>query len=189
MSKLMNKFQVGYTVFKVGNTPKTLVSDKPYTVAAGPFNGYYSLLEFADPVHEGMLEAIAARAARREQARTEVIPMDKEVKKTAMETLVKPIKPKKQTTEHTGGSSSYYDVEVDVELVGTTRKQVKPALVSCNLIIEALNMNYAQATVFKAVWRICASKLGRKKRGNNTVYDAEKINYFAQRILIQESSK
>lgn len=94
-----------------------------------------------------------------------------------------------QTLEHTGGSSSYYDVEVHVELVDDKkRKKVVPAIVSCNLIIEALNMNYAQATVFKAVWRICASKLGRKKRGNNTVYDAEKINFFAERILVQEQN-
>lgn len=93
----------------------------------------------------------------------------------------------KQTLEHTGGSSSYYDVEVDVELAGTKRKKVVPAIVSCNLIIEALNMNYAQATIFKAVWRICASKLGRKKKGNNTVYDAEKIKFFAERVLVQES--
>lgn len=94
-----------------------------------------------------------------------------------------------QTLEHTGGSSSYYDVEVHVELVdGKKRKKIVPALVSCNLIIEALNMNYAQATVFKAVWRICASKLGRKKRGNNTVYDAEKITFFAERILVQEQN-
>ena len=90
-----------------------------------------------------------------------------------------------ETTEHTGGSSSYYDVAVDVEF-GTKPIQVT---VSCNLIIEALNMNYAQATVFKAVWRICASKLGRKKRGNNTVYDAEKIMYFGNRILVQESKE
>ena len=98
-------------------------------------------------------------------------------------TVAKP----EQTLEHTGGSSSYYDVEVEVELAGTKRKKVVPAIVSCNLIIEALNMNYAQATIFKAVWRICASKLGRKKKGNNTLYDAEKIKFFAERVLVQES--
>lgn len=112
--------------------------------------------------------------------------MSKEVIDAIGTEALRKVKPK-QTLEHTGGSSSYYDVTIDVELADTKRKQVKPALVSCNTIIEALNMNYAQATVFKAVWRICASKLGRKKRGNNTVYDAEKINFFAARILIQET--
>ena len=96
----------------------------------------------------------------------------------------------KNTLEHTGGSSSYYDTVIEAQLVdGKKRKKTVNVLVSCNSIIEALNMNYAQATIFKAVWRICASLMGKKKRGNNTVYDAEKIVFFAERNLIQEKKR
>ena len=59
-------------------------------------------------------------------------------------------------------------------------------VVSCNDIIEALDMNYAQANVLKAQWRIAAAKQGKLKKGNNTFYDAEKSVFFSERVLIQE---
>jgi len=94
----------------------------------------------------------------------------------------------KQTLEHTGGSSSYYDVVIDVETQGK-RKQIKPALVSCDAIITALGMNFSQGTLFKVIWRLCAGKLGRKKKGNNAKYDAEKLVYYSTSILAQETKK
>lgn len=93
----------------------------------------------------------------------------------------------KQTVEHTGGSSSYYDVTVQGKLMdGRKRVKIVTVQVSCNDIIKALKMNFAQGNIFKAVWRICASKLGRKKRGNNTYYDAEKIVFFGKDVMEQE---
>ena len=75
------------------------------------------------------------------------------------------------TEEHTGGSSSYYDLKV-----GTTT-------VKCLDIIEGLNMSYNEGNVFKAVWRIAAAKQGKCKKGNNKYYDSEKIVFFGERLL------
>lgn len=86
--------------------------------------------------------------------------------------------------EHTGGSVNYYKVEVKTP---TTFDQ--PYWAECNDLIEALDMNYAEGNAFKAIWRRCAERQGKKKKGNNTFYDAEKIVFFAQRILEQEKEK
>lgn len=86
--------------------------------------------------------------------------------------------------EYTGGSSSYYKVEV---LNPTT--QDSTYLAECNDIIESLNMTFAEGNLFKAVWRIAADRQGKKKKGNNSVYDAEKAVFFAERLLIQEKEK
>lgn len=89
------------------------------------------------------------------------------------------------TEEHTGGSSSYYDIEVNALTCGERRRTVK-VTISCNEIMKALCMNYAQGNIFKAVWRICAAKLGKTKKGNNTFYDAEKIHFFSKDVMEQE---
>lgn len=89
--------------------------------------------------------------------------------------------------EYTGGSVSYYDVTIS-EWTNPEHQQDKPVTVSCNDIIEALNMNYAQGNAFKALWRIAAAKQGKLKKGNNTKYDAEKVVFFGERILKQEST-
>lgn len=87
------------------------------------------------------------------------------------------------STEHTGGSVSYYRVEIH----SPTTLGVDPYLAECNDIIEALGMNYAEANVFKAIWRICAARnLNKHKTGNNAVYDAEKAVFFANRVLHQQ---
>lgn len=86
--------------------------------------------------------------------------------------------------EHTGGSVNYYKVEVK-----TPTTFDKPYRAECNDLIEALDMNYAEGNAFKAIWRRCAERQGKKKKGNNTYYDAEKLAFFAQRILEQEKEK
>jgi len=75
-----------------------------------------------------------------------------------------------QTEEHTGGSSSYYDVTINGQTI------------SCLDIIEALGMDFTLGNIFKAAWRIAASRQGKKKKGNNETYDAEKIVFFAERL-------
>jgi hypothetical protein len=82
--------------------------------------------------------------------------------------------------EYTGGSVSYYTVELPD---GTK--------VECNQIIEALCMNYAEGNAFKAIWRKCAAQhLGKAKAGYDTgLYDAEKVVYFGNRLVVQEKSK
>lgn len=84
--------------------------------------------------------------------------------------------------EHTGLSVNYYKVRVENPTSGG-----EPYDPECNDIIEALGMTFAEGNVFKAVWRIAAARKGLKKRGNNGVYDAEKIVFFGQRLIVQET--
>lgn len=87
--------------------------------------------------------------------------------------------------EYTGGSVSYYSVEV----TQPTTEGRAPYIAECNDLIEALQMNYAEANVLKALWRICAARRGLSKRGyTDGVYDAEKINFFGARVLVRQRS-
>ena len=92
-----------------------------------------------------------------------------------------PIPPLADTEEHTGGSSSYYTVKVE----SPTTKWKLPYEAECNDIIEALNMTFAEANTFKATWRTAAARQGKKKKGNNAVYDAEKCVFFSGRMLVK----
>jgi hypothetical protein len=83
--------------------------------------------------------------------------------------------------EHTGLSVNYYGVHVADPTSGG-----EPYDAECNDIIEALGMTFAEANVFKAIWRIAASRQGKRKKGNNTVYDAEKCVFFSARVLKNE---
>ena len=83
-------------------------------------------------------------------------------------------------TEYTGGSSSYYRVLVE----SPTTEATPPYIAECNDIIEALEMNYAEGNVLKAIWRRCAARQGKLKKGyTDGQYDAEKMVFFAERIL------
>lgn len=84
-----------------------------------------------------------------------------------------------KTTEHTGGSSSYYTVEVKQPVT----EGRKPYVAECLDIAEALELNIAEFNIFKAIWRTAAERQGKAKAGNNAKYDAEKIAFFAQRML------
>lgn len=88
--------------------------------------------------------------------------------------------------EYTGGSSNYYSVWIE----NPTTEDRPKYFAECNDIIEALDMTYAEANVFKATWRKAAERtLGLKKKGNNAVYDSEKMVFFSNRTLIQEKHK
>ncbi len=90
------------------------------------------------------------------------------------------------SVEHTGGSSSYYSVVIE----NPTTEGRPQYYAECNDIIEALDMTYAEANVFKACWRKAAERtLGLKKAGNNAVYDSEKMVFFSERTLVQEKAK
>lgn len=79
----------------------------------------------------------------------------------------------------TGGSSSYYRVQIDSPTSGGA-----PYMAECNDIIEALGMEYDVANVFKAAWRVAALRQGRGKSGQtNEIYDGEKIVFFGDRII------
>lgn len=87
------------------------------------------------------------------------------------------------TKEYTGGSVSYYSVEVQKP----TTEGRAPYIAECNDIIEALGMNYAEGNAFKAIWRRCAARMGKSKDGyKDGLYDAEKMVFFGQRLVEQE---
>jgi len=84
--------------------------------------------------------------------------------------------------EYTGSSVSYYKVKVEKP---TTIAESYEA--ECNDIIEALNMNYAEGNAFKAIWRKCAARLGKSKKGyTDGLYDSEKVVFFGERMVEQE---
>lgn len=80
--------------------------------------------------------------------------------------------------EHSGGSVDYYKLRVE-----HPTHMAEPYDVECNDIIEALEMDYAEGNVFKALWRTAAARKGKMKRGHDAKYDAEKIIFFGQRLL------
>lgn len=85
--------------------------------------------------------------------------------------------------EYTGGSVSYYRVEIK----DPTSSDLPPYIAECNDIIEALGMNYAEGNAFKALWRRAAAQnLGLSKKGyKDGVYDAEKVEFFGARLVKQ----
>lgn len=90
-----------------------------------------------------------------------------------------------QTPEYTGGSVSYYKVEVENPTSGG-----EPYTAECNDIIEALGMNYAEGNAFKAIWRMCAARNGKAKANyKDGLYDAEKVVFFGQRMVAQNTVK
>tara|TARA_R110002096_G_scaffold219610_1_gene407954 strand:- start:276 stop:668 length:393 start_codon:yes stop_codon:yes gene_type:complete len=88
--------------------------------------------------------------------------------------------------EDSGGSCNYYKVEV-----GNPTTPYEPAYTAeCNDVIEALNMTYAEANMFKEIWRTAAARtLGKEKAGHSVVRGAEKIQFFAKRHAIQHGVK
>jgi len=87
------------------------------------------------------------------------------------------------TNELTGGASSYYSLAIT--------KPTKPYslgyITECNDIIEALELNFAEGNVLKALWRIGKIRQGQGKSGTTALYDAEKVKFFGDRILEQNS--
>jgi len=87
---------------------------------------------------------------------------------------------------NTGLSVNYYRVSIE----DPTSEEIEPYTAECNDLIESLNMTYAEANVFKAIWRKCAEReLGIAKEGNDQVYDAEKCVFFSDRILKTDMKK
>jgi hypothetical protein len=86
----------------------------------------------------------------------------------------------------TGSDTNYYLLDIP------NPKRLDPYKVECEDIIEALQMNFAEGNVFKAIWRSCAANaLGIKKPGSDKygVYDAEKIVYYGSRLVNQRKLK
>ena len=84
--------------------------------------------------------------------------------------------------EYTGGSSEYYSIFIR----NPTDPDVESYWAECNDIIEALDMNFAEGNVFKAVWRKAAARKGKVKKGyDDGLYDSEKIEFYGKRVIAQ----
>jgi len=82
----------------------------------------------------------------------------------------------------TGGSSDYYVVDVTNPHRGGPIYKAE-----CQDIIEALKLDFQEGNIFKALWRRASSRLGNGKPGTTSRYDAEKIHFYAERILATDS--
>jgi len=91
----------------------------------------------------------------------------------------------RQVRKDSGADGSYYEVDI------AHPKSGKPYRAECQDIIEALGMDFNEGNVFKALWRRCAARtLGKVKKGNeDTLYDAQKIEFYSNRILLKEENK
>lgn len=78
----------------------------------------------------------------------------------------------------TGGFNNYYLVEVKEPQRGGPPMQVE-----CEDVIEALDLNFDEANIFKEIWRSARQRQGTGKPGHSPVYGAEKIVHYANRIL------
>lgn len=84
------------------------------------------------------------------------------------------------TERLSGGSNDYYRVWVSRPTSGGDAYSAE-----CNDIIEALGMNYAEGNAFKAIWRHAALRKGGGKPGSTLLYEAEKAEFFAKRLVAQ----
>ena len=85
-----------------------------------------------------------------------------------------------KSTEFSGNNVNYYLVDIK------DPKRLAPYQAECEDIIEALGMTFAEGCAFKAIWRSCAARtLGLAKKGQDPhgIYDAEKVAYYAKRML------
>lgn len=83
--------------------------------------------------------------------------------------------------ELTGGSSDYYKVHIAKPTSGG-----KPYMAECNDIIESLGMTFAEGNILKALWRRAMARNGSGKKGSSPLYDSEKIEFFAKRLVNQD---
>lgn len=89
--------------------------------------------------------------------------------------------PKQETTPGkqplTGGSVNYYTVKV------------KGQPVECGDVMDALQLTPNEYNIFKEIWRTANARLGNGKPGHTALYGAEKVAYYANRILAAEQAK
>lgn len=87
--------------------------------------------------------------------------------------------------EDSGGSCEYYRVHIPKPTTA-----ISSYVAECNDVIETLGMTYAEANIFKEIWRSAAARtLGKRKAGHSEQRGAEKIEFFAKRNSIQKGVK
>lgn len=79
-----------------------------------------------------------------------------------------------------GGRVNYYLVQVQFP-----QREEQPAYqAECEDIIEALQMTFNEANIFKAIWRSAAARQDNGKVDHKALYDAEKIVHYGGRNLL-----
>lgn len=86
-------------------------------------------------------------------------------------------------TELTGGDVDYYKVPVPNPVNG------EAYTAECNDLIESLGMSYAEGNVFKAIWRRAALRAGHGKPGSTALYESQKAEFFAARLVEQDTPR
>lgn len=79
----------------------------------------------------------------------------------------------------TGLRVSYYMIHVPFP----ERENQLPYTAECGDIIDALELTFNESCIVKAIWRSAAARLGNGKPGTTALYDAEKVKYYAERVL------
>ncbi len=82
----------------------------------------------------------------------------------------------------TGGHVNYYLIDVKKP------KRLEPYIAEVEDLIETLNMNFAEGSLLKSLIRLCKFKQNQGKNGSTNVYESEKIQYYAERIFVQNRS-
>ena len=81
--------------------------------------------------------------------------------------------------ENSGGRVNYYLVEVK-----HPQREDQPAYqAECEDLIEAMELNFDEANIFKEIWRTARARQGTKKEGNSELRAAQKIVHYGKRIL------
>ena len=78
----------------------------------------------------------------------------------------------------TGGKVNYYLAQVD-----HPQRHGPAYQAECEDIIEALELNFDEANIFKEIWRSANARKHNGKPGHSALYGAEKIYHYAGRIL------
>lgn len=78
-----------------------------------------------------------------------------------------------------GGRVSYYLVNV----THPQREDQEAYQAECEDIIEALELSFDEANIFKEIWRSANARKHNGKPGHSPLYGAQKIVHYAGRIL------
>lgn len=83
------------------------------------------------------------------------------------------------SNENSGLRVNYYLAEIE----HPQREDQKAYTAECEDIIDALNMTFDEANIFKEIWRTANARTNQKgKAGNTPVRAAEKLLHYAKRI-------
>lgn len=92
-------------------------------------------------------------------------------------------KAREKQTKTTGNDVNYYLIDVPHP------KRNNPYVCEVEDLIESLDMTFAEGTILKSLIRLCKLRQNLGKPGSHPVYEAEKIKYYSERLLIITKTK